>query len=110
MLALLFTFGYFVVIDLMGAGADTFGASCEQNTRLYGAVGLVFAVALFSLAMQFDLADRLRVTRRSDVAFWLHLAAAPALLYAIFAALLGSEGFVFSGDKRSKNRSLSSES
>ncbi len=99
MLVSLFAFGYFVVIDLMGAGADTFGASFGQNTRLYGAVGLVFAVALFSLAMQFDLADRLRVTRRSDVAFWLHLAAAPALLYAIFAALLGSEGFVFSGDK-----------
>jgi hypothetical protein len=47
----------------MAAGAETFGVSFEQNRRLYGAVGLVFAVALFSLAMQFDLADRFRVTR-----------------------------------------------
>jgi hypothetical protein len=39
------------------------------------------ALAMFAVAMYFDLSDPQRVTRRSDVAFWLHLATAPALLY-----------------------------
>lgn len=44
---------------------------------------IMFAAALgtFAVAMYFDLSDPKRITRRSDVAFWLHLATAPALLY-----------------------------
>lgn len=49
------------------------------------AIFLAGALALFAVAMRYDLSDRFRVTRRSDVAFWLHLAAAPALLYAMLA-------------------------
>ena len=46
-------------------------------------LGIMFAAALgaFAVAMRFDLSDPNRRTRRSDVAFWLHLATAPALLY-----------------------------
>ncbi|MFS8112707.1 hypothetical protein QD460_13375 [Rhizobium jaguaris] len=46
-------------------------------------LGIMFAGALgaFAVAMRFDLSDPNRRTRRSDVAFWLHLATAPALLY-----------------------------
>jgi len=46
-------------------------------------LGIMFAAALgaFAVAMCFDLSDPSRRTRRSDVAFWLHLATAPALLY-----------------------------
>lgn len=44
-----------------------------------------FALASFATALHFDLSDRARVTRRSDVAFWLHLAAAPALLYTVIS-------------------------
>lgn len=32
--------------------------------------------------MRYDISDPHRQTLRSDIAFWLHLAAAPALLYA----------------------------
>jgi hypothetical protein len=39
------------------------------------------ALSMFTVAMYFDLKDPLRVTRNSDVAFWMHLATAPALLY-----------------------------
>lgn len=70
-------------IDVSVAG-DVF----ESQPLLTIVVALVFAVALFAIAMAFDLGDRHRVTRRSDVAFWLHLAAAPALLYTLFAFLL----------------------
>lgn len=45
------------------------------------------ALGLFAVAMTYDLSDPARQTRRSDIAFWLHLAAAPALLYAGIATL-----------------------
>jgi hypothetical protein len=53
----------------------------------------LFALAVFGTALQFDFADRNRLTRRSDVAFWMHLAAAPAILYTIMA-------HVYLGDKQ----------
>lgn len=50
---------------------------------------LIFAggVALFALAMWWDVSDRERLTRRSDVAFWLHLAAAPMIAHSVFNGL-----------------------
>ena len=46
-------------------------------------VGLVFVLiaglGVFTLAMWWDRSDRVRQTRRSDVAFWLHLLAAPMI-------------------------------
>jgi hypothetical protein len=49
-------------------------------------------IALFAFAMRWDMSDRARITRRSDVAFWLHLAAAPMIVHPVFAllGLLGS--------------------
>ncbi|WP_414902080.1 hypothetical protein ACMT1E_02620 [Sphingomonas flavalba] len=44
-------------------------------------------LAVFALAMWWDMSDRLRQTRRSDVAFWLHLLAAPMLVHPVFQAL-----------------------
>lgn len=46
---------------------------------------LVAGLAVFALAMAFDARDRARVTRASDVAFWLHLLAAPAIIHPVFA-------------------------
>jgi len=50
---------------------------------------LLFAagLALFATAMRWDMSDRARITRRSDVAFWLHLAAAPMIVHPFFALL-----------------------
>lgn len=47
---------------------------------------LVFAcgVGVFALAMAFDGRDPARITRRSDVAFWLHMLAAPMLVHPLF--------------------------
>ncbi len=44
----------------------------------------VAGVAVFALAMRWDLMDKERKTRNSDVAFWLHLLAAPLLVYPVF--------------------------
>ncbi|MEP1443999.1 MAG: hypothetical protein ABJK39_13400 [Hyphomicrobiales bacterium] len=46
--------------------------------------GLGFIVFLF--AMKFDLKDRIRVTRLSENAFWLHLLAAPLMIHSILAS------------------------
>ena len=51
--------------------------------RLVGVVSLGFALLSFAIAMRFDMLDLARVTRRSDVAFWLHLVTAPALLFSL---------------------------
>ncbi|UAJ09524.1 hypothetical protein KTC28_14560 [Polymorphobacter megasporae] len=46
---------------------------------------LFAGLATFALAMSFDMRDRARVTRWTDVAFWLHLLAAPAIIHPVFA-------------------------
>jgi hypothetical protein len=42
---------------------------------------------MFTYAMRWDMSDLERRTRRSDVAFWLHLAAAPMIAHALFNML-----------------------
>jgi hypothetical protein len=54
---------------------------------------LVSGLGVFATAMRWDMSDTQRQTRRSDVAFWLHLAAAPMIAHSIFQ-MLG----VFRGD------------
>ena len=55
---------------------------------------LVFVAGLltFAFAMWWDLKDRERITRRSDVAFWLHLLAAPLIAHPIFNLLGVTDG------------------
>jgi hypothetical protein len=53
----------------------------------------VFAIgcATFSLAMRYDLSDPERVTRRNDIAFWLHLLAAPFVVHPLISWVMDSE-------------------
>ena len=55
---------------------------------------LMFAggIAVFLLAMRWDMADLKRVSGRSDVAFWLHLTAAPLIVHPVFSNLGIFEG------------------
>lgn len=57
---------------------------------------LVFAlgIAIFAYAMRWDISDRARQTRRSDVAFWLHLLAAPMIAHPLFHWLGITDGGV----------------
>ena len=48
---------------------------------------LAAGVAAFVLALRWDSSDTLRQTRRADVAFWLHLLAAPLLVHPVFISL-----------------------
>jgi hypothetical protein len=59
---------------------------------------LLLGIAVFLFAMWWDSSDRARVTRRSDVAFWLHLLAAPMIAHPVFALLGLSNGSVGTGE------------
>ena len=51
----------------------------SQNLRfVIGGLGAL----VFVVAMNFDLTDRLRITRFSEIAFWLHLLAAPLMIHS----------------------------
>ncbi len=50
---------------------------------------LLIGLAIFSLAMRYDLSDPERATRRTDIAFWLHLVAAPLIVHPLVASLFG---------------------
>ncbi len=52
----------------------------------------VAGLVVFAVAMWWDMSDRERVTRRSDVAFWLHLLAAPMIAHPVFMLIGVTQG------------------
>lgn len=92
----------FMVPITVAAGTGTLGASIialvlfaigPDNVETNTVLALVFAagLAVFAFAMRWDMSDLERITRRSDVAFWLHLLAAPLIAHPVFA-LIGVTG------------------
>jgi hypothetical protein len=59
--------------------ASTMG---EDRNALLTAVSLC-GVGVFAVAMHYDMSDRQRLTRRTDIAFWLHLLAAPMIIHPL---------------------------
>jgi len=59
---------------------------------------LLLGIGVFLFAMWWDSSDRARVTRRSDVAFWLHLLAAPMIAHPIFTLMGLNSGSVNTGE------------
>jgi hypothetical protein len=53
---------------------------------------LLLGIGVFLFAMRWDSSDPARVTRRSDVAFWLHLLAAPMIVHPVFTLLGLNDG------------------
>lgn len=53
---------------------------------------LALGIGVFLFAMRWDSSDPARVTRRSDVAFWLHLLAAPMIVHPVFTLLGLNDG------------------
>jgi MFS family permease len=77
---------------LIGDGQNISDARGEQIKTTLEAAGLVLGLGTFLLAMWWDGSDPRRETRRSDVAFWLHLLAAPLIVHPIFSLLGLTEG------------------
>lgn len=68
-----------LTISLMGmAWPDLF------DSPLLAPIILAAGLAVLALAIKWDSGDPFRRTRRADVAFWLHLLAAPLLVHPIF--------------------------
>jgi hypothetical protein len=64
----------------------------ERLENIMLGCGLVAGIGVFLVAMRWDGSDPRRETRRSDVAFWLHLLAAPLIVHPIFALLGLNDG------------------
>jgi MFS family permease len=73
---------------ITGVGPSLLAAALPvfDSHILYPAL-LIAGLLIFGFAMYWDLSDRDRKTRRADVAFWLHLLAAPMIVHPIFAML-----------------------
>lgn len=54
-------------------------------------ITLVLGLAVFAVAMAFDMSDPHRVTRRAANGFWLHVVAAPALVNTLALTLLEND-------------------
>jgi hypothetical protein len=61
--------------------------SISQTKALLPFVCIIAGIAVFLFAMRWDAADITRQTRKSDVAFWLHLLAAPLIIHPVFSLL-----------------------
>ncbi len=62
-------------------------AAVPVATAMLTPLLLVVGLVVFAFAMHWDMSDPARLTRRSDVAFWLHLLAAPLIVHPIFKIL-----------------------
>lgn len=51
-------------------------------------LGLACGLAVFAVAMRYDMSDRERLTRRADCAFWLHLLAAPWIAHSLISLIV----------------------
>jgi hypothetical protein len=73
-----------LVRSVLGDGPDL-------GTILLGFL-LLLGIGIFLFAMWWDSSDPKRETRRSDVAFWLHLLAAPMIVHPVFKLLGLADG------------------
>jgi hypothetical protein len=80
-----------LLVAALGQDAD------QAKNAILGLV-LILGVGVFLFAMWWDSSDRSRLTRRSDVAFWLHLLAAPMIAHPVFTLLGLNSGSVTAGE------------
>ncbi|KQP96202.1 hypothetical protein [Methylobacterium sp. Leaf117] len=91
----------FAVPITVAAGAASLGAllfgvllavAPDLTLAAHNGVFIAAGLGVFALAMRFDLSDPARVTRRTDIAFWLHLLAAPLIVHPILGNLTAGGG------------------
>lgn len=79
-----------VAAGLIGATAALISELApDWTSRNASVMTLLFGLAVFAAAVRVDASDPKRLTRRSDIAFWLHLLAAPMIVHAVMARLGG---------------------
>jgi MFS family permease len=81
-----------VAAIIVGLLVAALGQNVEDAKNLILGLVLFLGVGVFLFAMWWDSSDRARLTRRSDVAFWLHLLAAPMIVHPVFTLLGLNDG------------------
>jgi hypothetical protein len=81
-----------VAAIVVGLVVAAMGQRIEEAENLVLSLVLLLGVGTFLFAMWWDGSDRARLTRRSDVAFWLHLLAAPMIVHPVFTLLGLNDG------------------
>ncbi|MBY0271574.1 MAG: hypothetical protein K2X06_17090 [Burkholderiales bacterium] len=69
---------------LIGVAVGLLLAVTPDLLKWMNAILFAAGIAVFVFAMYWDITDPLRQTRRADVAFWLHLLAAPLIVHPVF--------------------------
>ncbi len=87
-----------VAAIVVGLVVAALGQGAEQAENLILGLILLLGVGTFLFAMWWDSSDRARITRRSDVAFWLHLLAAPMIVHPVFTLLGLNDGTATVGE------------
>jgi hypothetical protein len=80
------------IVIILAIAAAVFGDRIEDLRNLMLVLSLLLGIAVFLIAMRWDSSDQARITRRSDVAFWLHLLAAPMIVHPVFTLLGLNDG------------------
>jgi hypothetical protein len=75
----------------LGLIASVIGDTPNIENIMLG-FALALGIGVFLFAMWWDSSDPTRQTRRSDVAFWLHLLSAPLIVHPVFALLGLTDG------------------
>jgi hypothetical protein len=83
---------------VVGLVVAALGPNAEVAKNVILGIVLVLGIGIFLFAMWWDASDRARLTRRSDVAFWLHLLAAPMIVHPIFTLLGLNDGHATIGE------------
>jgi len=66
----------------------------DKSQVLLSGVIFICGLLAFVLAMHFDMSDRERLTRRTDIAFWLHLLAAPLIVHSLVLGFFGKNALL----------------
>ncbi|MDP9415116.1 MAG: hypothetical protein M3Q08_13745 [Pseudomonadota bacterium] len=81
--------------SIVGVSLGLIGVLIGDDERLGDILlgfALVLGIGVFLFAMWWDSSDPRRETRRSDVAFWLHLLSAPLIVHPVFSLLGLTDG------------------
>ena len=87
-----------VAAIVVGLVVAALGEQVEQAKNLILGIVLLLGIGTFLFAMWWDSSDRARLTRRADVAFWLHLLAAPMIVHPVFTLLGLNDGTATVGE------------
>jgi len=87
---------FLVALSVAGLFYTAVGRMGDEDMLFGGMATLIAGLATLAAAIAFDARDPQRASRNSDNAFWLHMAAAPQIIFGLRGLIIGS-GFAPAG-------------